>query len=70
MKRKSFLSVVVAAGAFASTGGIVFARERIAHVEIIVRGDRQWMHGRAGACASATGRKLKWGGYTLEQMVS
>lgn len=70
MKRKSFLTVVIAAGAFASTGGMVFARERIANVEILPRGDRQWMHGRPGACAAATGRQLKWGGYTLEQMVS
>ncbi|MDP9017174.1 MAG: hypothetical protein M3N19_02495 [Candidatus Eremiobacteraeota bacterium] len=70
MKRVNFLTIIAAASAVAGSGTIVFAHERIASVTVRPRADRQWMHGRPGACASASSQPLKWGGYTLEQILS
>jgi len=72
MKRKSFLTALSAVGIAGLAGAprALLARARIASIDVRVRGDRQWMHGRPGACAYAADKKLPWGGYTLEQMLS
>lgn len=73
MKRRGFLTLVCAAGGAAAAIGIprtLLARDRIASIEVRTRGDRQWMHGRPGACAAAWKHRLKWSGYTLEQLLA
>jgi len=73
MKRRNFLWLVSTTGAALATGGVrkaLLARERVASVTVGSRGDRQWLHGKPGACAFAWGQRLKWSGYTLEQLLT
>jgi hypothetical protein len=72
MKRRSFLTLVSAAGTFGATGlpRALLARERVAGIGIRARGDRQWLNGRPGACASVRGPRMTLGGYTLDQLLT
>lgn len=73
MKRRSFLTLVSAAGAAAAAIGVprtLLAHDRIAGVAVRPRGDRQWLHGKPGGCAFAWEHHMKWSGFTLEQLLT